>query len=454
MTNETTLFPTTEETTVKSETTEAASGLPEATEGGAAVAEAPAAESKPKKSGGKKNGGGKAATKPAADGQTFKAVHQTPADRKTFNLDIRAIVSNIAQSRTSALPEVEEQGVGVFVLLDKQKDKKTGEPKDGERTLMSLLLSRTPEDREKGLALVKPALANLTVGGVEVKSDLKKLCESVERHGVLQNVGVNRVGGKGSEAFDLEWGAQRCIAKAIIFAQSEGKVLPLVPAVDTTDWPSEIGDKEKFFRSHDENNVRKAETPIDQAKHFNRLKKQGMNLTQIAAATGEEYQTVRNRLALLQLPQETQDKIHEGKLSWTKAVKDAATESGGTGGAGATGGKTGGKTGTPKAKTGDNNEGRRRMPTVKQAEELYLLTDRPEDNTNPVTKEKFTDEEWELWGDMGWRKGVAFYCGFEKAQSRNEIRREKAKAEKEALDKAAAEAAAAAAEAESGKAAK
>jgi hypothetical protein len=89
----------------------------------------------------------------------------------------------------------------------------------------------------------------------------------------------------------------------------------------------------------------------------------------------------------------------------------------------------------PQAAQGQTNKGgqvmslRRGGFTLKQAEQLYLLVERPE--TNPVTNEPMTEDEWNcLTEDV--RKWIAFYCGFNYL-NRRELKKVMEKEKKQAM---------------------
>ena len=77
----------------------------------------------------------------------------------------------------------------------------------------------------------------------------------------------------------------------------------------------EADGKESLLTSLSEN-MREEPSPIDEAKSFRRLEKAfGMKAQEIADLTGKDDKVVRERLKLLKLPLDVQDKVHLGKLS-------------------------------------------------------------------------------------------------------------------------------------------
>lgn len=61
-------------------------------------------------------------------------------------------------------------------------------------------------------------------------------------------------------------------------------------------------------------------TPLEEARAFGRLRDQGVAFTEMARRSGRSQATVRERLALLRLPDEAQDMLTAGRLSLTAAV--------------------------------------------------------------------------------------------------------------------------------------
>jgi ParB/RepB/Spo0J family partition protein len=75
-----------------------------------------------------------------------------------------------------------------------------------------------------------------------------------------------------------------------------------------------------FMANLAENKVRKDPQPIDDAYNIARLERYGRTLPEIAAFYGETEAWVKDRLALVNLCQEAQNKVAEGKLKVSAAV--------------------------------------------------------------------------------------------------------------------------------------
>ncbi len=334
------------------------------------------------------------------------------------DLDLTFVASNDEQPRGQGVcPNLKEIGVGVLARITTDvTGKKALKEEDIKPCLWEQLFSDNADERTAGLVLVK-----------DNEPDVWKFALDLHEFGQAHPIGVRPAlneKGEDSGKWNIIYGMRRALSKAIIWAAGQmseadqKEKLGVAKAVfqDASDKPTVravlvdwITDPQKLMLlALTENTSRKDQTPVDEAKHYAALKKLGMNLQQVAEVTGEDYQTVRNRLQILKLPQVDQDKIHEGKLSWTRAIKKLAGQEGD--------GKT-----APVA--GNNTEGgRRRMPTIKQVEPVYLATEKPED---------MSDEEWGLVTEDV-RKWMAFHAGFEYL-TRKQIKEKKAQDERAAL---------------------
>lgn len=331
---------------------------------------------------------------------------------RQFDLDLKFIGSNDQQPRGNGVcPALLEQGYGAFKVVTHDAKKKLIPEDKRLPTIMSMLLSDDLEKREFVLDLLE-----------KQEPEVWDLAAKVREFGQMQNIGVNAILGpdeKPTAYWNVIFGARRTIGRAINAAKHGEEATVRCVVVD---W---ITDPQKLMHlAMIENIARKNATPIDEAKHYDSLKKLGMSLQKVAELTGEDYQTVRNRTQLLKLPQPVQDKIHEGKLSWTRALKAHTGQEGD--------GKT-------KPVTGDNTEGgRRRMPTIKQVEPIYLAVEKPDDVEQVA---------WDLTTEQV-RKWIAHHAGFDYL-TRDEIKKAKALEAKKQLETANAAAAAAKAAAES-----
>ncbi len=334
------------------------------------------------------------------------------------DLDLTFVASNDEQPRGQGVcPNLKEIGVGVLARITTDPTgKKALKDEEVKPCLWEQLLSNNEEARIAGLVLVK-----------DNEPDLWKFALDLYEFGQAHAIGVRPAfneKGEDTGKWNIIYGMRRALSKAIIWAGckvseddqkeklglgkpvfGEGEAKPTVRCV-LVDWITDP--QQLMLLALTENTSRKDQTPVDEAKHYAALKKLGMNLQQVAEVTGEDYQTVRNRLQILKLDQKDQDKIHEGKLSWTRAIKKLAGQEGD--------GKT-----APVA--GNNTEGgRRRMPTIKQVEPIYLATEKPED---------MPQDEWALVTEDV-RKWIAFHAGFEYL-TRKQLKEKKAQDERAAL---------------------
>jgi ParB/RepB/Spo0J family partition protein len=126
---------------------------------------------------------------------------------------------------------------------------------------------------------------------------------------------------------DLIFGCRRTLAWLYNHAKSAGKIPARITA-EVVD--SEA--KESLLSSLSEN-IRAEPSPMDEAKSFKKLEKTfGMKPSEIANVTGKDVKVVRERMKLLKLSMEMQEKVHLGKLSQKKALaylegKDTASKS-------------------------------------------------------------------------------------------------------------------------------
>jgi ParB/RepB/Spo0J family partition protein len=306
-------------------------------------------------------------------------------DRNIAYIDLHFVVSNDRQSRGHGVcPALEAAGYGLFRPVETHPDNKP---------VMAMLLSGTAEEQQQGCGLIDehfPQLANVI--------------SSMKRRGQMQNIRVNPAmdddGKELTGKYDVRVGMRRCVAKAYIHAQSGGKV----PARMLAEIVERGSDKDGFLEALEENTCRANESPIDQAKMYLQLKKQDMKLKEIAEEVGEDYQTVRNRLQLLQLPQEWQDKIHEGKVGHSPQTLKKLLEKHS---APPKGGKSEGEGNGEGSGTGEGTAEpeRKRVLTLKQTEAFYTATERPVDHKvlGTVTEAQWalvTEDVRKFWADQ------------------------------------------------------
>lgn len=130
--------------------------------------------------------------------------------------------------------------------------------------------------------------------------EFDELVESVRRHGVLQPLIVR----PSSQGFEIVAGERRWRA-----AQQAG--VERVPVV-----VREVSDRQMLEIALIENLQRENLSPIERAKAYKRLIEEfGMTQEQVAGSTGTSRSSVANVLRLLELPQEIQRAIDEGRIS-------------------------------------------------------------------------------------------------------------------------------------------
>jgi ParB/RepB/Spo0J family partition protein len=150
------------------------------------------------------------------------------------------------------------------------------------------------------------------------------LADSMTQHSQLQPIYCTPfVADDGTEQagqFNVVYGGRRMLAAAMRTAKSGGKIAPQIEA--------KIGESRKgnelYMLAIVENLQRKDETVMDKALNYRRLKEKfGMDVKQIAEATGQEYHTVRLHMQCLNLPQVFQKGIKDGTIAYTTALKVA-----------------------------------------------------------------------------------------------------------------------------------
>lgn len=145
------------------------------------------------------------------------------------------------------------------------------------------------------LALIDPNPRNprRTLNGVD------ELAASIREHGILQPLGVERHG----DRFRLRYGHRRLAAAKLLG-------LPDVPCIIR----AEASEPGALAGMVVENMQRRALDPMEEARAFDALIRQGMTTQQVVRATGIPLSTVRARLDLLRLPEPAQRMVTERKL--------------------------------------------------------------------------------------------------------------------------------------------
>lgn len=132
------------------------------------------------------------------------------------------------------------------------------------------------------------------------KSALEELSQSIKEHGVIQPIIVRKVGDK----YEIVAGERRYRASLLAGKQT-------IPAI-----VKDIDDKETAKIALLENLQRKDLTPIEEARTYQTILKLD-NLTQeeLAISLGKSQSTIANKLRLLNLAEEVQTALLNGKIS-------------------------------------------------------------------------------------------------------------------------------------------
>lgn len=211
-------------------------------------------------------------------------------DRNYVELDL-ATIKSANENIRDTVPTLTKLGYGVF------------KPEKHKKSLFEMALSGDSQDQAQFVWLIE-----------QHESSIKELADNMTTTGQLEPIRVRTTDNKNE--YDLVFGARRTIARIYIYAKSTGKV----PARLTAEIVEADG-KDSLYASISEN-IRSEPSPIDEAKSYDRLKKSfGMNAKEIAAAMGKGEKAVRNRLKLMKLPKDMQEKVHLGKLGVERALK-------------------------------------------------------------------------------------------------------------------------------------
>ncbi len=216
-------------------------------------------------------------------------------NRHYVELDIADIIS-ASENIRDAVPHLTKEGYGVFDGTDKHRE-----------SLVSLaaLAGRLGEEAAHVELLD------------EFEPEIIALADNLATMGLLEPIRVREGEEKGKT--DLIFGCRRVLAWLYNHAKSSGKIPPRITAEIV-----ESEGKESLLSSLSEN-IRAEPSPIDEAKSFKKLEKTfGMKPSEIASTMGKDVKVVRERLKLLKLPMEMQEKVHLGKLSQQKALAHLA----------------------------------------------------------------------------------------------------------------------------------
>jgi ParB/RepB/Spo0J family partition protein len=210
-------------------------------------------------------------------------------NRNYVELDI-ADIRSASENIRDAVPHLTKEGYGVFYGTDKHKD-----------SLVGLALSEDALQKKQYVQLID-----------DHEPKIVALADNMATMGLLEPIRVREAETKGK---DLIFGGRRTLAWLYNHAKSAGKI----PARITAEVVESEG-KESLLTSLSEN-IRAEPSPIDEAKSFKKLEKTfGMKPSEIANVTGKDVKVVRERMKLLKLPMEMQEKVHLGKLAQKKAL--------------------------------------------------------------------------------------------------------------------------------------
>ncbi|MBM6774451.1 ParB/RepB/Spo0J family partition protein [Olsenella profusa] len=130
--------------------------------------------------------------------------------------------------------------------------------------------------------------------------DLAELTDSIKQNGILQPLLVRKQG----DYYEIVAGERRYQA-----AKAAG--LDEVPVIIR-----EISDEDVFKLALIENLQRSDLTPLEEAQGYRQLiKEKGLTQEELAKALSKSRSTITNTLRLLDLPQEVQNLVDEGKLT-------------------------------------------------------------------------------------------------------------------------------------------
>ena len=144
---------------------------------------------------------------------------------------------------------------------------------------------------------------------------LNELADSIRQHGVLQPILLRKKG----RFYEIVAGERR-------FQASKIAGLKEIPAV-----VREISDEDVFKLALIENLQREDLDPIEEAQGFRTLlKESGMTQAELGSVLSKSRSAIANSLRLLDLPQEVQDMMADGKLTagHARAILAVASEEG------------------------------------------------------------------------------------------------------------------------------
>ncbi len=212
---------------------------------------------------------------------------------KIYRIAARSIVQNT--NPRHPFPSLEAKGWQVFK----------------EPSLWALATSDSAEDRAKFVALMQ-----------ENDPEFVMWAGTFLTQGQLQPVEV-RDNGKnkaGVTTYTLVYGCRRTMAILLNWCMLGKPKEPIVEARLAK------GNNVSLLQRAGVENTQRAPTKMEQARLWKMFLNNGQTEEEIARDQGVTAQTVRNRLALLELPEEVQKKVETGQVTATKALAAASAE--------------------------------------------------------------------------------------------------------------------------------
>ena len=216
-----------------------------------------------------------------------------PSQKKVYEIPLRAIQGN-TNPRNPLHASLQSQGYSCM---------------GGDKSIWTLAVSEDAEQRAKFVKLIQ-----------DFDPDIVSLAATIRSVGLETPVEV-REGGSGT--FMLVYGARRCLAVLFNWCLLAKTKEPWIEATLVK------GNESMLLSRALIENIRKPQTPIEEAKAIAQCLNLGENKEDIAERLGMSSGTINNRLALLDLPPKQQQKIHEGKITVQQARKEHAEANGG-----------------------------------------------------------------------------------------------------------------------------
>jgi len=173
--------------------------------------------------------------------------------------------------------------------------------------LSALIPEKTPSDKKNEIVFVQTESVKPNPFQPREHFDeeeLQDLMQSIKEKGVIQPIIVRRIG----DNYELIAGERRLRASKMLG-------LPEIPVI-----VKEVQDKDSLEISLIENIQRQELNPVEEARAFEYLiKKFQVTQEKISEALGVSRASVANLLRILKLPQEIQEEIKKGRISFAHA---------------------------------------------------------------------------------------------------------------------------------------